>query len=380
MTGTRQSRVTRRPRLRLRRVTGLFTLALACALGGMLVATHAADSKVTLRVPAGSKVSGTVRVSADIKTDLPIAYVVFRVNGEGWASTNRKPFVIDLDTTLFPNGVIEVIAEAHTRGALIGRSAALTLTVANDAASQPSKAVGEQGAAPKAPEPTTPAALPPARPVRPAEEPAPVVAQGSLPGAVAGTDSVTPVTEGSGARTSTAANGAAPTSAAPAVSGRGVPVTLTAETTSARAAAVVGEAPRAVDGQGAPAIFVNGESLALPLLQDLRYHLMYVAFRPLMEHLGARVGWEHQTKHAWADWNDRRIIAGIGQRMVKIDGQSYAIGTRPVLLQDGRTLIPLRAYGAAVGLTVQWDAQRREAYVVAPGAATPHAEILPSPH
>jgi len=379
MTGTRQSRAVRRPRLRLRRVTGLITLALALVVCGVLLSTQADDSKIVLRTQAGSKVSGTVRITAAIKTNLPIAYVIFRINGEGYSSTNRKPYAFDLDTTQFPNGLVEIIAEAHTRGALIGRSPALSLTVANATQPQPSKAIGDQGSEPKAPEPAPPAL--PVRPMRPADEPTPSVAQGHLPGAVAGADSVTPEAGGSGARVSAAA-GAAPKGESLADTGRGVPVTLSAQSESLRAAAAVDEALRAMQPAGgvAPSVLVNGERLDLPLLQDLRFNLLYVAFRPLMEHLGARVGWEHQTKHAWADWNDRRIIAGIGERMVQIDGHSYAIGTRPVLLQDGRTLIPLRAYGDAVGLTVVWDGSRREAYVVAPGAALPHAEILPSPH
>ena len=403
MTAARQFQRARERRPHGQRIGACAVLCGALLLIGVFPGTRAAETVVRLHTRDGTTVSGTTYVTAHVRSDARVVYVIFRVNGEGWAATNRRPYELELDTTAFPNGPVEVVAEAYTRGALLARSAPLVLTVLNSMAPKPEPRAeeAEQQSQPESVKGSDAPAQPrqDTRSVRPPGfEPTARLADGALPGAAL---SVAVGTAGSpnGAER-VVAQARAPVSPHTAAADTGTPAPQLAVTAGGapRSAPVVVDGTTAVqpamaspvEGGLVAAVLVNGEPYPLGAAYHLRDGRVFIGFRALMERLDARVGWEHTSKRAWAEWQAQRVALTIGSPVVTVDGVPYSLGADAVILKDNRTLVPLRRFGEALGFEVRWIASRRQVWVRTSGWSwrTPgqahhdtaaHAEVVALP-
>jgi hypothetical protein len=74
--------------------------------------------------------------------------------------------------------------------------------------------------------------------------------------------------------------------------------------------------------------------------------------------LGASVQWDDATKTATLTLGTKTVEVTIGQNILIVDGAPVTMDTVAVI-QDGRTFLPVRAVGEALGAKIGWDAQTR---------------------
>ena len=78
--------------------------------------------------------------------------------------------------------------------------------------------------------------------------------------------------------------------------------------------------------------------------------------RAISEALGAVVQWDEATKTATLTLGDKTVKVPIGQNTIDVNGNPVAMDTSSVI-KDGRTLLPVRAIGEALGAEIGWDQQ-----------------------
>ena len=81
-----------------------------------------------------------------------------------------------------------------------------------------------------------------------------------------------------------------------------------------------------------------------------------VPLRFIAEAFGAKVSWDQATKAATIDLGTKRIVLTIGRNTALVNGVSVAIDAPPELLvESGRTMVPLRFISENLGATVVYD-------------------------
>lgn len=108
---------------------------------------------------------------------------------------------------------------------------------------------------------------------------------------------------------------------------------------------------------------VDGVETALDVPANIVGGRTLVPLRFVSESLGATVGW---------DGAERKVSIGLGSRSVEIwidkvearvNGQNRTLDVPPII-QNDRTMVPIRFVTENLGLAVGWDNQNRAVYVV----------------
>lgn len=130
-------------------------------------------------------------------------------------------------------------------------------------------------------------------------------------------------------------------------------------------AAAGGRAPTAgapAAGGGGAAVSVNGYDLPTDVAPVLRRGRTLVPVRAVAEALGAEVAWNAETRTVTLSRNGRSVSLTIDEPIARIDGAEVELDVPGTLIQ-GRTMVPLRFVGRALGAEVAWDAGTRTARV-----------------
>ncbi|MDP5273005.1 stalk domain-containing protein [Chengkuizengella axinellae] len=80
----------------------------------------------------------------------------------------------------------------------------------------------------------------------------------------------------------------------------------------------------------------------------------FLPMRFLSEALGAEVEWDGPTDTVTITEEDRELILVIGEKTIWINGEAVEIDVAPVLTEDERTFLPVRAVAEALGRYVNW--------------------------
>jgi hypothetical protein len=104
---------------------------------------------------------------------------------------------------------------------------------------------------------------------------------------------------------------------------------------------------------------VNGQ----PLRSDVKPFVntdgrTMLPVRAIAEALGAQVQWDEATQTATLTLGAKTVKVTIGQNSILVDGQPVGMDTAAAI-KDGRTLLPVRSVGEALGAKVGWDEQTK---------------------
>lgn len=125
-------------------------------------------------------------------------------------------------------------------------------------------------------------------------------------------------------------------------------------------------------------LVVNGRPVATdvsPYLDDRDRTMVPIRF--VAEALGDQVDWEAAAQQVTIRKDSTTIVLHIGQTAAQVNGQKMTMDTTPVL-DRGRTMVPLRFVGEALGAVVDWDAAGRTVTVAyAPGEGQPSSTTPP---
>lgn len=87
-----------------------------------------------------------------------------------------------------------------------------------------------------------------------------------------------------------------------------------------------------------------------------------VPMRGFLTALGADIDWEQKSRTAIAIMNGVRIEAPIDSAAARVDGRVVPLAVPPRLI-EGRTMVPLRFFAEELGLSVIWDEESQTVFV-----------------
>ncbi len=105
---------------------------------------------------------------------------------------------------------------------------------------------------------------------------------------------------------------------------------------------------------GSPYSFANNKVSALEAAPVVENGRTLVPVRAVAEALGAEVGWEQETGAVTLSRNGRSVVMTVGSVDYTVNGEAKTMETAPAVV-NGRTLVPLRAASEALGKVVYWN-------------------------
>ena len=108
----------------------------------------------------------------------------------------------------------------------------------------------------------------------------------------------------------------------------------------------------------APYVIYNDKILAFEQPPVIQDDRTLIPIRFLFEQMGATVYWDGETRTAAISQNDRTITFSIGNTTATVNGQPTQMDV-PARLISGKTMVPLRFLSENLGYTVGWDGENR---------------------
>lgn len=107
-------------------------------------------------------------------------------------------------------------------------------------------------------------------------------------------------------------------------------------------------------GNSGVSVEIDKDELAFDVLPIIQNGRTLVPMRAIFEALGADVEWNGDTQTITAKNNDITIQMQIGNNTLTKNGQSTQMDVSPQII-DGRTMVPVRAISDSFNVTVDWD-------------------------
>lgn len=109
---------------------------------------------------------------------------------------------------------------------------------------------------------------------------------------------------------------------------------------------------------GSNVISINGSESTLDAVPIIQNDRTLLPLRAVVEGLGGSVAWEDETKTAVFAKGDKVIFMTIGSKTAFVNTTEYTMDTEPVII-DGRTMLPIRFVAENLGFDVDWDGNTR---------------------
>ena len=124
-------------------------------------------------------------------------------------------------------------------------------------------------------------------------------------------------------------------------------------------------------------VFLNGTQLVFDVQPTLENGRTLVPMRAIFEALGAEVSWDNETFTAVAVKDNTIIAMTVDDNILFKNGEVTVLDV-PARLVDGRTLVPVRAVSEGLGADVQWDNENWIVNITTKKEKTyPYTELLP---
>lgn len=126
----------------------------------------------------------------------------------------------------------------------------------------------------------------------------------------------------------------------------------------------------------APTVLVDGIQLSFDVPPAIEQGRTLVPLRAIFEALGAEVHWDGKTQTVTALAGETQIVLTIGKTTAHINKQPRVIDV-PAKIVTGRTLVPLRFISEALGADVQWH-DKTQTIVISTQKTQP-LSVVPKP-
>lgn len=103
-------------------------------------------------------------------------------------------------------------------------------------------------------------------------------------------------------------------------------------------------------------VTVNGNSVQFDQPAFIQDGRTMVPMRKIFDALGAEVSWDGDTQTVTATKGSTTISLQIGSNVLNKNGKSIEVDV-PAFLQNGRTLVPIRAISESLDASVNWDSE-----------------------
>ena len=109
---------------------------------------------------------------------------------------------------------------------------------------------------------------------------------------------------------------------------------------------------------GSTIISINGTESELDTAPIIQNDRTLLPLRAVVEGLGGSVTWEEETQTAIFAKGEKVIFMTIGSKTAFVNTTEYTLDTEPVII-DGRTMLPIRFVAENLGFQVEWDENTR---------------------
>ena len=99
---------------------------------------------------------------------------------------------------------------------------------------------------------------------------------------------------------------------------------------------------------------LNDEFIKMDVAPVLENDRVLIPVRVLFEKLGGEVSWFPDTQRVVINYNEKRIILGIGRKTAFVGGKEQLLDVPAKIIGD-RTMIPVRFVSENLGLIVNWE-------------------------
>ncbi|MFP5528161.1 N-acetylmuramoyl-L-alanine amidase [Peptococcus simiae] len=127
----------------------------------------------------------------------------------------------------------------------------------------------------------------------------------------------------------------------------------------------------------APSIIVNGNKIETDVPPIIQNGRTLVPIRFISSALGASVEWTQANQTATVQLGQNTLAFPYGQQVYYLNGQAKGIDVNIQLIND-RIMIPLRAAGESLGQNVLWDDATRTVTVTSPAIAPTEQASVPA--
>ena len=139
-------------------------------------------------------------------------------------------------------------------------------------------------------------------------------------------------------------------------------------------------------------IIVNGKLLNLVRQPEFVNGRIFAPVRPILESIGAAVGWDSVSGQISAYTHEHYVIIRIGSLNIRYgrfrydetgnfsyETQLIYVSETPPVISGGHTMAPLRAIAEGLGAEVIWDETSSTVYINLPGNTPPPKPASPTP-
>jgi len=115
------------------------------------------------------------------------------------------------------------------------------------------------------------------------------------------------------------------------------------------------------DNTGIP-IYIQGQKKTFDSPPILKNGRVFLPIRYISEYFGAQVGWDEQTRTVTVKQGSKTVSLQIGSSSAQVNEREVSLDG-PAFINGGRTYVPLRFIGEALGRFVDWDETERAVYI-----------------
>ena len=105
----------------------------------------------------------------------------------------------------------------------------------------------------------------------------------------------------------------------------------------------------------------DGENISFDVQPEIVDDRVMVPMRTIFETFGAKVKWDSDTQTITAKKKSKTIQMTIGSSDMTKNDETYSFDVSPII-EDRRTLVPIRAISDMLGLDVEWNEKEQHSY------------------
>lgn len=109
-------------------------------------------------------------------------------------------------------------------------------------------------------------------------------------------------------------------------------------------------------------VYIHQKKLETDVKAVLQDGRVLVPMRAIFESLGAEIDWDQENSIVTGRRNGVEVTLGIGKKEGTVNNEITPLDV-PVIILNGRTLVPLRFIGESLGEEVNWDSKLHIAFI-----------------
>jgi len=114
---------------------------------------------------------------------------------------------------------------------------------------------------------------------------------------------------------------------------------------------------------GSTIMNVNGANIIMDAAPYIKAGRTYVPVRYLGDALGATTAWDEATKTVTVTKGDKTVVLVIGSKVAKVNGADVQMDVAPEITGVGRTMLPARWVAEGLGYAVGWNAALQQVVI-----------------